>query len=438
MAVSFQILDRGARLRIEPSGRTCRVLDYLDAGSQGAIYHAELDGRACALKWYHPYVAADADLRARIVRAVERGAPDFRFLWPMAIAADPGGGFGYVMSLRPAEYIKLARLFAQRPQERISLPLRDRVALGMEIASGFFSLHARGLCYQDINFGAIFLSPEKLAILICDNDNVDVDGALATVSGTPKFMAPEIVRGEAGPSADCDLHSLAVLLFYLIFYCHPLEGRAAAQRAVFSPDDEIAVFGSAPLFIFDEADDGNGPMPGHHDAQAKLWAALPPTLRTLFSRAFGPGLKSPRARVIETEWIDGLQTLRDGCVTCPDCSFETPYFGSVSRVCGWCAAPLQTELTMRIGRRAMLLSPGARVHAAALGLAKSGALDGVIGRVELVNGARALRNCSDLVWSVAGAATTATIAPGEMAALQPGDAISFTDVCLGRIAPLSP
>lgn len=435
MAVSFQILDRGARLRIEPSGRNCRVLEYLDAGSQGAIYHAELDGQACALKWYHPYIAADSDLRTRIVRAVERGAPDSRFLWPMAIAADPAGGFGYVMSLRPPEYIKLARLFAQRAHERISLPLRDRVALGMEIANGFFSLHARGLCYQDINFGAIFLSPEKLSVLICDNDNVDVDGAVATVSGTPKFMAPEIVRGEASPSADCDLHSLAVLLFYLIFYCHPLEGHAVAQRSVFSADDEIAVFGTEPLFLFDEADSANGPVHGHHDAQVKLWAAMPPSIRALFSRAFGPGLKVPRARVIETEWIDALQALRDGCVICPACGFETPQFSPVSPVCGWCARALETELTMKIGRRSILLSPGARVHGAVLGLSKSGMLDRVFGQIELVDGTRTLRNCSDLVWSIEGSAPSAALSPGESVPLRAGDVIGFTANCLGRIGP---
>lgn len=435
MAVSFQILGQGARLRIEPSGRSCRILEYLDAGSQGAIYHAELDGRPCALKWYHPYIAADADLRARIVRAVDRGAPDSRFLWPMAVAADANGGFGYVMSLRPPEYIKLAKLFAQRPAERICLPLRDRVALGMEIANGFFSLHARGLCYQDINFGAIFLSPSKLSALICDNDNVDVDGAVATVSGTPKFMAPEIVRGEASPSADSDLHALAVLLFYLIFFSHPLEGRAVVTRAMFLPEDELAVFGTAPLFVFDAQDETNGPVPGHHDAQTKLWAALPQGLRALFSRAFGPGLHAPRARVIETEWLEALQGLRDGSLTCPDCGFETPYSAPSLSACGWCGKPMDAELIMRIGRRAILLSPGARVHASVLGLSKSGALDTAIGRVEDVGGARALRNCSELVWRVDIAGGSLEIAPGGLAQIQAGVGVRFSPNCEARIGP---
>ena len=71
------------------------------------------------------------------------------------------------------------------------------------------------------------IDPGSMALLICDNDNVDVDGAPPTSLGTPKFMAPEIVRGEASPTMDTDLHSLAVVLFYLLFLCHPLEGKLA-------------------------------------------------------------------------------------------------------------------------------------------------------------------------------------------------------------------
>jgi serine/threonine protein kinase len=44
------------------------------------------------------------------------------------------------------------------------------------------------------------------------------------VKGTPRFMAPEIVRGEALPSTVSDLYSLAVFLFHIFMHGHPLEG----------------------------------------------------------------------------------------------------------------------------------------------------------------------------------------------------------------------
>jgi eukaryotic-like serine/threonine-protein kinase len=42
-----------------------------------------------------------------------------------------------------------------------------------------------------------------------------------------RFMAPEIIRGEALRSTLTDLHSLAVFLFYLFVRGHPLEGASA-------------------------------------------------------------------------------------------------------------------------------------------------------------------------------------------------------------------
>ena len=53
--------------------------------------------------------------------------------------------------------------------------------------------------------------PDSGEALICDNDNVAVDKQEQSgVLGTPRFMAPEIVRGEAKPSTQTDLFSLSV------------------------------------------------------------------------------------------------------------------------------------------------------------------------------------------------------------------------------------
>ena len=84
------------------------------------------------------------------------------------------------------------------------------------IADSFLKLHAKGLCYQDINFGNIFLDPVLGDICICDNDNVDINGERGGVFGTKKFMAPEIVRCEKRPDANTDLYSLAVVLFEML------------------------------------------------------------------------------------------------------------------------------------------------------------------------------------------------------------------------------
>lgn len=89
---------------------------------------------------------------------------------------------------------------------------------------------------------------------------------------------------------------------------------------------------------------------------------------------------------------------------------------------------------MQIGRRALLLSPGARVHGGLLGLSKSGVQDGVIGRVELADGAqRVLRNVSDLVWHCEAGGRSQDIPPAGLAPLHAGGVLHFTPTISGRI-----
>ena len=61
-------------------------------------------------------------------------------------------------------------------------------------------------------------------------------------------MAPEIVRGQAKASTETDLFSLAVLLFYMLFMHHPLEGaREAANEEHRFSQYLLGVVNSAPF-----------------------------------------------------------------------------------------------------------------------------------------------------------------------------------------------
>ena len=204
-------------------GRVGRTDALLGAGGQGAVYSVEVDGSPFALKWYHPsYASIDTVLRARLSRAIERGPPNDRFLWPIDLVEIEGSGsFGYIMPIRDGAYAGIKDLISAPPR-RIELSLAMRATLCKRIAQSFLELHASGFCYQDINFGNIFFNPTNGDILICDNDNVDVDGANASVFGTRKFMAPEVVRRETLPSTRTDLFSMAVLFFYALVGWHPL------------------------------------------------------------------------------------------------------------------------------------------------------------------------------------------------------------------------
>ena len=82
----------------------------------------------------------------------------------------------------------------------------------------------------------MFFDPDTGDVLICDNDNVSANGIdNSSVYGTPRFMAPEIVMGQAKPSRNTDLYSLAVLLFYMFMMGHPLEGKLEAALRQHQP-----------------------------------------------------------------------------------------------------------------------------------------------------------------------------------------------------------
>jgi hypothetical protein len=344
--------------------RTGTVGALLGAGGQGAVYRVRYENADFALKWYHPYyVQIDTGLESRLARAVERGAPDPRFLWPLELIEIPGeASFGYLMGLRQASYVGMKDLIAPPPQ-RVELSLSQRLQVCGHIAHCFLQLHSRGLCYQDINFGNIFLDPEQADVLICDNDNVNVEGADASIYGTRKFMAPEVVRREVLPSTNTDLFSMAVMFFYVVFGWHPLDGRREAETHIMNADAEMQLYGTQPLFIFDEGNNANGPVSPMHDALVYRWRSISPELRALFQRSFTGGLFAPGSRVLEWEWRAAFAGNFGRSFGCQQCGYENLVgLGSDDTLepqrCGYCDSSPGAPPVLHSGRQLAALLAG--------------------------------------------------------------------------------
>ena len=361
-------LPLGQEIRLRNAGTTGIVGKKLGAGGQGAVYLVDVGGRQLALKWYHlRVVQLDTTLRERIERLVQEGPPDKRFLFPFDLVTIEGRPeFGYVMPVvsddrRPFSDIRLA------PPKRLDLTLEARATACYEIAESFQQLHIRGFSYQDLNFGSFFVDPIRGGVLICDADNITPDGMLGGVLGTPKFMAPEIVRREPGivPSSQTDLYSMAVLFFYALFQWHPLEGKREAAIHEQTPETQLQLYGREPLFIFDPTNGANGPVPGAHDWVVARWRAMPAFLRDLFVRSFTDGLFSPEARVIETEWRSAMARLRDAVTPCPGCAFEIPLdvTSGAAPDCPLCGARVPRPTRMTLGRYLVAMRPDRQLFA---------------------------------------------------------------------------
>ncbi len=431
-------LIAGTPFRLRASGLTGTVGALIGAGGQGAAYHADIGGKPFVLKWYHPHVlAVDTRLPGRIARAVERGAPDGRFLWPIDLVEVRGQtGIGHLMALRPPRFRALRDLIAA-PPARLAPPLAVRARTCLSLAEAFLHLHARGLCYQDINFGAVFVEPLSGEICICDNDNVDVNGAPASVYGTKKFMAPEIVRGEHMPDAGTDLYSMAVMFFYVLHAWHPLEGRAEYEVALMDEEEELRLYGTQPRFIFDPDDGSNGPVAGFHDAIVRRWRSLSAGVRRLFVQAFTAGLRPGSGRVIETQWRTAMARLRDSVLACPACGYEHALDADdadpdPSRfACLSCGAEVPVPPRLALGRDVVVLGRGAELFPHHLDPARPFVFEPALAAVEAhpANPAvTGLRNLADVPW-------TCRLPDGSAAAIAPGRTIRLVhglDIDFGR------
>lgn len=431
-----ETLKPGQTVRADASGAVCVVEEFLGGGGQGEVYRASQDGKPVALKWYFPQTATPQQ-RAALDVLVKRGPPNARFLWPLDLALSPDvPGFGYVMKLREPRFKGIVDLM----KRRIEPTFRALATAGLTLSDSYLQLHVNGLCYRDISFGNIFFDPNSGEALICDNDNVAVDGETkAGVLGTPRFMAPEVVRGEALPSTQTDLFSLAVLLFYIFMVHHPLEGARESSIRCLDLPAMTRLYGDDPLFIFDPHDPSNAPVAGRHDNAVAFWPLYPAFLRELFTRAFTDGLRDPlNGRVRESEWRSAMVRLRDSIVYCGACGAESFYDPEALRAAGgqpghcWaCKAALQLPPRIRLGRNVVVLNHDTQLfphHVDDQRLYDFSRPVAAVSRNPADPSMWGLRNVSDEKWVVVGAAGTQEVTPGRSVALAVGTRINLGKV----------
>lgn len=368
-----QLLSPGQTVQAINSGQPCKVDKFLGGGGQGEVYRAAWAGGSYALKWYFPHTATPEQREALQRLISEHRPPSDQFLWPLDFVEARGvAGYGYLMRLREARYKSLVDLVAGR----IDPTFRVIVTAALQLVDSFHKLHADGLCYRDISFGNAFFDPKTGDVLICDNDNVSANrSGVSGVLGTPDFMAPEIVRMEAVPSRQTDMHSLAVLLFYLFHISHPLAGKKVLSIRAWDLPSRTKLFGKEPVFIFDPEDISNAAVDRSQDPYGeagdnalRYWPIYPQVLQDCFIKAFTTGLRDPdHGRVTEGEWKPVLSRLRDLIFPCAGCRKENFYDGGdaappLTRRCWACNKELVFPYRLAIGKQLVMLHAEGKLH----------------------------------------------------------------------------
>lgn len=358
-------LQPGQQVKSELLNCLLTVEGKLGEGGQGEVYRVRGGKDVYALKWYNREQAS-AEQKQAIRFLVQQGAPkgasQQRFIWPLdLVTMESSTLFGYLMPLIDRQ--RFAELGEVQAHRRPSPSLGTLCEISYQLANSYRALHLCGYCYRDISAGNVMFDPITGDVLICDNDNVGVERqSKCHVWGTMEYMAPEIVLGQADPGTETDLHSLAVLLFSLWMWHHPLHGKLEYNIHIWDLPAKRRIYGQQPIFIFDPQDLRNQlPEDPEYKTASTRWGYCPPSLQALLTRAFTEGLHHPNRRVREGEWQNLFLRLKDGMVSCPKCHAENVWETGLNPLRCWsCESviPLPPKLIFKqpTGLYTMLLS----------------------------------------------------------------------------------
>ena len=206
-------LDAGTRLG------PYRIAGPLGKGGMGEVYRADDDrlGRAVAIKVLPAELSGDPQRRRRF----EREARAIAALNHPNICAlhDIGqhGDIDYlVMELLEGESLA-ARL------TRGALSFADASRLGLSVVETLGAVHERGLVHRDLKPANIFLTPHGIKLLdfglareVQATNGVDTGVTQqGIVMGTPRYLAPEQLRGEPVDHR-ADLFAAAAVIYEML------------------------------------------------------------------------------------------------------------------------------------------------------------------------------------------------------------------------------
>ncbi|PSL43585.1 protein kinase-like protein [Salsuginibacillus halophilus] len=433
------MIQQGHEVVSAISGEKITVGRKLGEGGQGRVFTGRRpDGTNVAVKWYND-VQATPDQKRGLLHLLKHGRPSgaagARFVWPIDLVehqADPC--FGYVMDV--IDMKRFAELGEVWAGIKPAPSFRAMARISAKAAESYRKLHLDGFCYRDISSGNLLFDPTAGDVLICDNDNVGINGqSTAQVLGTMEYMAPEIVRGEAVPGTKTDLHSLAVLLFQLWIWHHPFHGRMEYDIRSWDLPAKKRVYGETPVFIFDEDDHRNElPDDPEYDTAKLRWSVCPKPLKRMFRRVFIEGVERPEARPMEGEWQKLFRQLEDSVVTCPSDRAENIWDGESSEVVCWhCRQtfPLPPKLIFKQGSSLMLDSTAKLRYRHVQAVDEASGGDQTAG--EIVQNPKkpdiwGLKNLTDVSWRMQKQdGTVREVPPGQAATLSHGMNLTFND-----------
>ena len=205
-----------------------RVLERIGRGGMATVFkaHDPTIGRDVAIKFLHASLCEGGDYRARFLR--EARAAGSLSHPNIVIVHDVGeiGGRPY-MAMELLSGVSLAEeLEASR-----TIPVRDAVMMGIQLARALDYAHGRGIVHRDIKPANIMRLAGSRTIKVTDFGIAHIEQAgdegqptlVGEVLGTPQYMSPEQARGQRLDGRS-DLFSAGIVLYQMIVGQRPFRG----------------------------------------------------------------------------------------------------------------------------------------------------------------------------------------------------------------------
>ena len=297
-----------------------RLAELVGRGAMARVWRAqdELLNRAVAVKQIdqpHPHGLLEARLAARVRHPHVVGVQD--------VVVHAGSSW-LVM-----DYHGGASLAGVLRGGRRRLPPPDTAALGLQLLAALRAVHAAGVVHCDVKPANLLLGDDGRLVLVdfgiaetLADEPAHPARRTGHVIGSPAYMAPELVRGEA-PRPPADLWSLGATLYTIVEGRVPFPHAEAASTlaaVLHDPPEPARRAGRLQPLLARLLDKDPARRPSHDQVQALLVNAFP-TRPPVFSVRGDPAARSSRSEAATSAPV----ALRPpGGSTCTLPSLRTP------------------------------------------------------------------------------------------------------------------
>ena len=245
------MLDARSLTAIVAGGRTYVLGQRLGAGGMGVVYEAACAQRGdrVAIKFLHPAQTGNGRSRQRFDAEAFAGQ---LIAHPHVVAVLDSGTTGAGDPYLVMEHVRGEPLGRRLRRDGAMAPDRA-IEIARQILAGLASAHRVGIVHGDIKTDNVLVEARddgtdhcklidfglaRIQFLACRDPNEPNTAREEWLSGTPEYMAPEVIRGH-GASICADLYAVGIILYELLTGSTPFAGGTMSEVAHRHLTDEV-------------------------------------------------------------------------------------------------------------------------------------------------------------------------------------------------------